>query len=377
MLFARADGAWDFGAASNVLLMHYPDLLLVGAAGVISHVVTQLGRQVTRAREMGSYRLGELLGSGGMGEVYSATHTMLARPAAIKLIRPEALGAGNGEGAQLALRRFAREAEAAANLRSPHTVEVYDFGVTEDQTLYFVMEMLDGLDLETLVRQYGALPAGRVIYLIRQVCQSLAEAHARGLVHRDIKPANIHVGCVGLEHDFVKVLDFGLVKEVKRPSAEDSLITAAGLALGTPSYMAPELALAEAVDGRADVYALGCVAYFLVTGRLVFEADNPMRVMVKHVEEKPLPPSQRTDLPIPPSLDAAILGCLAKDPAARTPNAAAFSEALRVADADVAPWGEAEAAAWWSARRTISAKFPQSNAEKRRGHERVPDGTSA
>ena len=140
--------------------MHYPDFLLVGVAGVISHVVTQLGRQVTKAREMGSYRLGELLGSGGMGEVYAATHTMLARPAAIKLIRPEALGGGNSEAAQLALRRFAREAEAAANLRSPHTVEVYDFGVTEDQTLYFVMEMLEGMDLESLVRQHGALPAG-------------------------------------------------------------------------------------------------------------------------------------------------------------------------------------------------------------------------
>jgi eukaryotic-like serine/threonine-protein kinase len=354
MLIARAHGMWDFGAASNVMLMHYPDFLLVGAAGVISHVVTQLGRQVTKAREMGSYRLGDLLGSGGMGEVYRATHTLLARPAAIKLIRPEALGAGNGEGAQLALRRFTREAEAAANLRSPHTVEVYDFGVTEDQTLYFVMEMLDGLDLETLVRQYGALPAGRVIYLVRQVCQSLAEAHAQGLVHRDIKPANIHVGCVGLEHDFVKVLDFGLVKEVKRPSPDDSLITAAGVALGTPSYMAPELALAEAVDARADLYALGCVAYYLVTGRLVFEADNPMRVMVKHVEEKPVPPSQRTDLPIPPSLDAAILGCLAKDPAARTPSATALADALAAAAADVAPWGEAEAAAWWSARRTAS-----------------------
>ena len=359
MLIARAYGMWDFGATSNVILMHYPDFLLVGAAGVISHVVTQLGRQVTKAREMGSYRLGELLGSGGMGEVYRATHTLLARPAAIKLIRPEALGAGNGEGAQLALRRFTREAEAAANLRSPHTVEVYDFGVTEDQTLYFVMEMLDGLDLETLVRQYGALPAGRVIYLVRQVCQSLAEAHAQGLVHRDIKPANIHVGCVGLEHDFVKVLDFGLVKEVKRPSPDDSLITAAGLALGTPSYMAPELALAEAVDARADLYALGCVAYYLVTGRLVFEADNPMRVMVKHVEEKPVPPSQRTNLPIPPSLDAAILGCLAKDPAARTPSATALADALAAAAVDVAPWGEAEAAAWWSARRTAPVVIPR------------------
>ena len=355
MLIGRWHGSLDFGVASNVLVMHYPDFLLVGAAGVISHIVTQLGRQVTRAREMGSYRLGELLGRGGMGEVYKATHTMLARPAAIKLIRPESLGAGNGEGAQLALRRFTREAEAAANLRSPHTVEVYDFGVTEDQTLYFVMEMLDGMDLETLVRQYGALPAGRVIYIVLQVCESLAEAHARGLVHRDIKPANIHVGCVGLRHDFVKVLDFGLVKEVKRPSAQDSLITAAGLALGTPSYMAPELALAEAVDGRADVYALGCVAYFLLTGRLVFEADNPMRVMVKHIEEKPVPPSQRTTLPIPPSLDDAILGCLAKDPAARTPSAAALADALSEAERDVEPWGEAQAAAWWSERRDGSA----------------------
>jgi hypothetical protein len=234
MLISRAQGTWDFGAASNVLVMHYPDFLLVGVAGVISHVVTQLGRQVTRAREMGSYRLGELLGRGGMGEVYKATHTMLARPAAIKLIRPEALGAGSSsDAAQLALRRFAREAEAAANLRSPHTVEVYDFGVTEDQTLYFVMEMLEGMDLESLVSQSGPLPAGRVIYIVRQVCASLEEAHARGLVHRDIKPANIHVGRVGLEHDFVKVLDFGLVKEVKRP-AQDTLVTAEGVTLGTP-----------------------------------------------------------------------------------------------------------------------------------------------
>src|SRR4030095_6807195 len=155
MLLARAHGVWDFGSAWNVLLMHYPDFLIVGAPGVISHVVTQLGRHVTRAREMGSYRLGELLGRGGMGEVYKATHTMLARAAAIKLLRPEALGGGgNSDGAQLAVRRFTREAEAAANLRSPHTVEVYDFGVTEDQTLYFVMEMLEGMDLETLVGEY-------------------------------------------------------------------------------------------------------------------------------------------------------------------------------------------------------------------------------
>ena len=347
MLISRANGAWNFGSPMHVFLMHYPDFLLVGVAGVISHVVTQLGRQVTKAREMGSYRLGELLGRGGMGEVYRATHTMLARPAAVKLIRPETLGGGNSDAAQLAIRRFAREAEAAANLRSPHTVEVYDFGVTEDQTLYFVMEMLEGMDLETLVREFGALPAGRVIHLIRQACESLQEAHTRGLVHRDIKPANLHVGRVGLHHDFVKVLDFGLVKEVRRPNPGESLLTAEGLALGTPAYMAPELALNEAVDGRADVYALGCVAYYLLTGRLVFESDSAMRLMVKHVEEKPVAPSQRTHLPIPRSLDHAVLSCLAKDPAVRTPSAAAFSAALAGAEADVEPWGEEEAAAWW------------------------------
>ena len=348
MLIARANGVWDFGSAWNVLLMHYPDFLIVGAAGVISHVVTQLGRQVTRAREMGSYQIGELLGSGGMGEVYKATHTMLAREAAIKLIRPEALGGGtNSDGANVAIRRFTLEAEAAANLRSPHTVEVYDFGVTDDNTLYYVMEMLEGMDLETLVTKHGALPAGRVIYLMRQACESLEEAHAKGLVHRDIKPANIHVGQVGLRYDFAKVLDFGLVKEVKRP---DPMLTAEGLTVGTPSYMAPELVLNEPVDGRADVYALGCVTYYLLTGRKVFESDNMMRLMVKHLEEKPSAPSKQTDLPIPPSLDAAVLGCLAKDPAARTPSAAAFAAALANAEADVEPWGQDQAAAWWNSR---------------------------
>jgi serine/threonine-protein kinase len=348
MLISRAKGVWDFGSAWNVLLMHYPDFLIVGAAGVISHVVTQLGRQVTRAREMGSYQLGDLLGSGGMGEVYRATHTMLAREAAIKLIRPEALGGGtNSDGANVAIRRFTLEAEAAANLRSPHTVEVYDFGVTDDNTLYYVMEMLEGMDLETLVAKHGPLPAGRVIYLMRQACESLEEAHAKGLVHRDIKPANIHVGRVGLRYDFAKVLDFGLVKEVKRP---DPMLTAEGLTVGTPSYMAPELVLNEAVDGRADVYALGCVTYYLLTGRKVFESDNMMRLMVKHLEEKPSPPSKQTDLPIPPSLDSAVLGCLAKDPAARTPSAAAFAAALENAEADVEPWGQEQAAAWWSTR---------------------------
>ena len=223
MLIAKARGTWDFGAPPNALLMHYPDYLIVGVSVVIANVVRRLGQQVAQAREMGSYQLGDLIGSGGMGEVYRATHRMLARPAAIKLIRPEMVGEGSGEAAQLAVKRFRREAEAAASLRSPHTVELYDFGVTEDGTMYFVMELLDGMTLDALVSRAGPLPAGRVIHILRQVCESLAEAHASGLIHRDIKPANIHVGRQGLTHDFVKVLDFGLVKSMADRGVEERI----------------------------------------------------------------------------------------------------------------------------------------------------------
>jgi serine/threonine-protein kinase len=353
MLIARGAYDVDIGSRWNVLLMHYPDYILVGVAVVISNVVTRLGHQVTKAREMGSYRLGELLGRGGMGEVYRATHRMLARPAAIKLIRPEILAGGGGEAAQVAVKRFRREAEAAANLRSPHTVALYDFGVTEDETLYFVMELLDGMDLESLVRDYGPLSAGRAVYLLRQLCESLEEAHARGMVHRDIKPANIHVGRVGLRHDFLKVLDFGLAKPVSRPAATeatsgDSLATAAGLMPGTPAYMAPEMILGEAVDGRADIYAVGCVAYYMLTGRLVFEAETPFQVIVRHLETEPTAPSRRTDRYVPAALDRVVLQCLAKSPAERPQTASDLERALSAVDAQ--PWGEEDAAQWWAER---------------------------
>ncbi|MEO8635511.1 MAG: serine/threonine-protein kinase [Gemmatimonadales bacterium] len=348
MLVARARGTWDFGPASNVLLMHYPDYLMAGAAVVVAHVVTRLGMEVSRARELGSYQVGELLGRGGMGDVYRATHRMLARPAAIKLIRPEVAG-GPQDGAELAVRRFRREAEVAASLRSPHTVELYDFGVTEDNTFYFVMELLDGMDLESLVREQGPVPAARVIHILRQVCESLAEAHARDLVHRDIKPANIHIGRLGLTADFVKVLDFGLVKSVAGASTEHSLATAAGYTPGTPAYMAPEMALGEAVDGRADLYALGGVGYFLLTGHRVFEAANGLQMIAKHLREVPVPPSQRTELPVPPGLERLVLACLAKDPAHRPRSALELSASLAAIDAQ--PWSGEQAAQWWRVHR--------------------------
>jgi serine/threonine-protein kinase len=327
--------------------MHYPSYLLVGVAVVISHVFTRLGNQVAKEREMGSYRLGELLGRGGMGEVYKATHRMLARPAAIKLIHPEALASHDRKSAGLAVARFKREADAAAKLRSPHTVELYDFGETEDGTLYFVMELLEGMDLETLVRREGPLPQKRVIHILRQVCDSLEEAHASALVHRDIKPANIHVGRVGLHHDFVKVLDFGLVKSVAGSPGEDSMATAAGLTPGTPAYMAPEMALGEKCDGRADVYALGCVAFFLLTGQLVFEATNGLQMITKHIQEPPVPPSQRTELDVAPELDRAVLACLMKNPEDR-PTAADLDRML--AEIEIEPWSEEDATRWWRAR---------------------------
>jgi serine/threonine-protein kinase len=325
---------------------------------------------------MGSYQLGELLGRGGMGEVYKATHRMLARPAAIKLIRTEMLGAVDDEAAKLAVTRFRREAEAAANLRSQHTVELYDFGVTEDGTLYLVMEFLDGMDLESLVRETGPLPAARVIYILRQVCDSLEEAHSRGLVHRDIKPANIHLGFVGLHHDFVKVLDFGLVKEVSSVTPESSMATIPGqMALGTPAYMAPEMALGELVDGRADIYALGCVAYYLLTGQLVFEAEKVFQMIAKHLQTTPVPPSQRTDQPVSPELEDLVLKCLAKDARHRPQSARGLADALTRVPTDA--WGEEEARHWWMTRRSVEQLSSTSEAGRTVGIDSPAIATTA
>jgi hypothetical protein len=348
MFLARAAGLFDFEGVGTPFLMHFPTYLLLGVAVVISVVVTRLGHQVGRERELGSYHLGELLGRGGMGEVYRATHRMLARPAAIKLIRPEVLVLDGGDSAQTAVARFRREAEAAANLRSPHTVELYDFGMTEDRTLYFVMELLEGMDLSRLVREHGPVPAARVIHIVTQVCESLAEAHAAGLVHRDIKPANIHIGRLGLSQDFVKVLDFGLVKSVSAQSAHDSLATAAGSTPGTPAYMAPEMALGETVDGRADIYALGCVGYYLLTGKTVFEGDQGIQAIVKHVHATPVPPSRRVANPIPALLEEAVLACLGKAPEDRPQSALELQRRLR--EVPVEPWTQSDAAGWWRAR---------------------------
>jgi len=356
MLIARARGTWPFESWLTAWSMHYPDFLVVGVSIVVSRVVQGMGQQIARAREMGSYELGERIGRGGMGEVYRAKHRMLARPAAIKLIRPESMAARTGEKAQVAIERFHREAEAAARLQSPHSVGVYDFGATEDGTLYIVMELLQGMDLETLVRHEGPLPASRVVHILRQVCESLEEAHASGLVHRDIKPANLHIGRFGLRDDFVKVLDFGLVTAAGGTGTDRNLVTAIGTIPGTPAYMAPEMILGDQVDGRADLYALGCVAYFLLTGQLVFEAGNALQSITKRLQETPVPPSQRTELPVPSDLDALVLACLAAEPSDRPATAGEL--ARRLAVLNVRPWTDEEAARWWAARFPLGEGLP-------------------
>ncbi len=315
------------------------------AAYVISRIVNRYTVRLKRARDIGSYELVMKLGEGGMGEVWVARHRMLARPAAVKLIRPELLGEDQHSREQ-ALRRFEREATATAALRSTHTIDVYDFGVTEDGAFFYVMEFLEGLTLDAIVRRFGPVGPARTIYLLRQVCHSLGEAHARGLIHRDIKPANIFSSRLGPDCDYVKVLDFGLVKETTEVGSQPD-VTAPGAAAGTPAFMAPEMALGNPdVDGRADIYALGCVAYWLLTGQHVFSGATPVATILSHVRETPAAPSSRTETPVPAELDALILDCLAKDPGDRPQTTAEI--VARLDEMQVPAWTDEDARRWWA-----------------------------
>jgi serine/threonine-protein kinase len=309
-----------------------------------ARLIIRLGREISTARELGSYRLGDRIGGGGMGEVYRAQHRLLARPAAIKLIRPDMLGRAGAEDRRRIVQRFEREAQTISLLRSPHTVALYDYGITDDGALYYVMELLDGFDLDGFVRRFGAVPAVRAVHLLRQVCDSLAEAHDQGLIHRDVKPANVCICRRGRSADLVKVLDFGLVKALE---AEADVAASGTMRLaGTPAFMAPEQALGQVVDARADLYAVGCLAYFLLTGRHVFEGRTALEIVMKHASEAPSPPSASSELEIPRCLDAVVLRCLEKDPARRPPNADTLSRLLGEA-VEGRAWSAEEARRWW------------------------------
>ncbi len=337
----------DIAAPAHLIFLSVLPAYICAILAVIpAKIIRQLGQQVRKARELGSYRLEELLGKGGMGEVYKASHQLLARHAAVKLIRPDTL-AEDPNHSRVMIERFRREAEAAASLRSPHTISLYDFGIAHDGTFFFVMELLDGLDLESLIQKFGPLDPSRVVYMLRQACESLEEAHSRGLVHRDIKPSNIFTCRLGLAVDFVKVLDFGLVK-TEREKPSDVKLTAPNHTTGTPAYMAPEVVLGNfPVDHRMDLYSLACVGYWLLTGQLVFEGGNSMQQILRHAHDAPVPPSHRSELPIPPALDEVILAGLAKNPDDRPRSAAEFSRMLLAAIPEGERWTDERAEHWW------------------------------
>jgi serine/threonine-protein kinase len=332
----------------SILTVVVPPYLCAALAVVPARLIQQLGKAVKEARDIGAYRLGKLLGEGGMGQVFRATHQLLARPAAVKLIRPESIKGVSSDTARTALERFRREAAAAAALSSPHTIALYDFGPTGDGSFYYAMELLEGMSLEDMVKKHGALPPERVADFLRQACLSLAEAHQRSLVHRDIKPSNLYACRVGVEVDFVKVLDFGLVKENAPGQSAEVKLTAVDTLTGTPAFMAPELALGDPdVDHLVDIYALGCTAYWLLTGDLPFYATNTVQMLFKQANEAPPKPSAKARFPVPPAVDALVLACLAKAPNDRPRDALALIAMLDAIPFEH-PWTPERALAWWN-----------------------------
>jgi hypothetical protein len=355
VVFGVDDRPWP--ASTVTLSFVLPPFLCALLAWAPARAIQRLGADVQVARRLGSYELSERLGAGGMGEVWRARHRLLARPAAVKLISAERLGARDEASRALVRARFEQEARVTASLDSPHTVELYDFGVSADGELFIVMELLDGLDAQTLVERFGPLPSERVAYLLMQACDSLEDAHQRGLVHRDIKPANLFVSRRGVEFDFLKVLDFGLVKrwdanEIDAPSGALAALTEAGRTtdgqiVGTPAFIAPEAALDPGVvDHRADLYALGCVSYWLLTGCNVFAAGNALEMVVQHVTRPPPRPSARLERPISLELEQLTLQCLSKQPDERPHSAHELRERLaRISFSE--PWSRKRAALWW------------------------------
>jgi serine/threonine-protein kinase len=316
-------------------------MLLIGAGVTVyaTHIINALRVEVSEARQLNQYRLRRRIGSGGMGVVYLAEHQLLKRPCAIKLIAPERAGDPK------ALARFEREVRTTARLSHPNTVEIYDYGRTEDGTFYYVMELLNGLSLADLVARHGPLPPGRAVFLLRQACGALAEAHAAGLVHRDLKPANIFAARRGNLHDFVKLLDFGLVLPPPDPSAAEASHDV-HLA-GSPQYMAPEQATGEQrPDARTDLYGLGAVAYFLLTGRAPFAGPSAMAVMIAVARDRLEPPSRHRP-GIPSDLERVVLRCLARSPTDRYPDAESLDHDLATCRA-ANEWDSNRAAAWWA-----------------------------
>ena len=329
-------------------------LLVLAAIGIflamllIARQQRALQKAALEAKHLGQYALEEKLGAGGMGTVYKARHAMLRRPTAVKLLDIDKMS-------HAAIARFEREVQLTSGLTHPNTVAIFDYGRTPEGIFYYAMEYLEGLNLDDLVKRFGRLPEARLVYILRQICGSLAEAHMAGLVHRDVKPANIFLTCRGGQYDFVKVLDFGLVKSFEGP--EQAQISSADAVTGTPLYLSPEaINRPTQVDARADVYAIGAVGYFLLTGSPVFAGASVMEILMKHVRDTPEPPSVRIGQAVSPALEALLLRCLAKLPADRPRDAADLLRELEEVRLD-APWTRREAADWWATNLGPSANY--------------------
>jgi hypothetical protein len=315
-------------------------IVLGGAAIALSVVGTRviygLRREVREARRYGQYTLEHKLGEGGMGVVFRARHALLRRPTAIKLLPPHKASPED-------VARFEREVQLTSELTHPNTIAIYDYGRSTDGVFYYVMEYLDGIDLESLVERDGALPPARVVDIVVQMCNALEEAHARGVIHRDIKPANVLLCRRGQVADFVKVVDFGLVKELAR----DSTVSAPGAIAGTPAYLAPEaITDPDAVGPASDLYAVGATAYFLLTGKMLFEGKTIIAIINDHLNTAPVPPSKRSGRDIPPALEAIVLRCLAKKPGERPESARALADALSALA--ITGFTKRDAEAWWA-----------------------------
>jgi tRNA A-37 threonylcarbamoyl transferase component Bud32 len=310
-----------------------------GASVYGTYLINTLRTEAYEAREFGQYKLKRLLGAGGMGEVYLAEHQLLKRPCAIKLIR-----AGKTDDPR-SLARFEREVQSIAALSHWNTIEIFDYGRTDAGTFYYVMEYLPGMSVGELIDRHGPQPPERVVYLLEQICDALREAHAAGLVHRDVKPGNIFSAQRGGVYDVAKLLDFGLVKT---DASSDSLhLTQDGTITGSPLYMSPEQATGDAEpDARSDLYSVGCVAYYMLTGHAPFEADKPLKVLMAHANQTVTPPSQLRP-EVPADVEEVVLRCLAKLPAQRYPSAVALAEAFRQCEC-YGKWTRDDAAKWWS-----------------------------
>lgn len=346
-LALRGDGAgvYPWLPATGAMVW----VFVVVTCTVISWVIYGLRAEIREARRLGQYVLEEKIGEGGMGEVFRARHGMMRRPSALKLIRGDAAGP-----AQLA--RFEREVQLTARLTHPNTITLFDYGRTHDGVFYYAMELLDGATLQRIVDVDGPQPAGRVVRILLAACGALKEAHSIGLIHRDIKPANIMLCKHGGEDDVVKLLDFGLVKEID--VGDDAKLTGANTITGTPQYMAPESILTpDAADARTDLYALGAVAYFLLAGSEVFDGASIVAVCGQHIHEAPKPFAER-GVAVPMELEAIVLACLEKKPERRPESAADLRKRLEACGC--APWTSEEAASWWREHRAaLSVAAPE------------------